>query len=132
VGAREALRRELWPAALRLSVRMVVHSGEAEAREGDYHGSAVNRAVRLRALADGDQILLSAATAGLVADALPRGAALANLGERLLPGIARPEPVFALEGPAPVTPPPAPGERSLPPPARRTGGPAATRGGRLP
>src|SRR5207247_1426666 len=46
----QALHAEGWPADLRLRVRVAIHTGEAELREGDYFGSAVNRCARLRAV----------------------------------------------------------------------------------
>src|ERR671910_449544 len=49
-----------------LRVRMAIHSGAAEEREGDYFGPPVNRVARLLSLAHGGQVLLSAATAELV------------------------------------------------------------------
>ena len=45
-----------------LKVRMGVHTCEAEVREGDYYGSAVNRAARLMSAAHGGQIVVSLAT----------------------------------------------------------------------
>src|SRR5258708_37534255 len=56
-----------------LSVRVAIHSGEAETRDGDYFGRTVNRASRLRSVARGGQVLLSSAAADLVVDALPDG-----------------------------------------------------------
>ena len=50
-------------AGLELRVRIESHTGEAHERDGDYFGPAVNRAARLRALADGGATLLSLATA---------------------------------------------------------------------
>ncbi len=47
-----------------LLVRMGLHTGEAELRDGDYYGSAVNRAARLMSVAHGGQVVVSAATAG--------------------------------------------------------------------
>ena len=48
-----------------LRARMAVHTGEAEERDGDYFGTAVNRVARLMAIGHGGQVLLSQATAGL-------------------------------------------------------------------
>ena len=53
---------------------MAVHTGEAQLRDdGNYVGQALNRCARLRAIGHGGQVLLSAATAALVADRLPDG-----------------------------------------------------------
>src|SRR5919198_5648446 len=64
-----ALHEEPWPAEAPLRVRMAVHTGEADLRDGDYYGSAVNRCARLRAIAHGGQTLVSSVTADLVGDA---------------------------------------------------------------
>ena len=51
---------------------MAVHTGEAQLRDdGNYLGQALNRCARIRATGHGGQILVSAATAALVADRLP-------------------------------------------------------------
>jgi class 3 adenylate cyclase len=50
---------------LALPVRMGLHSGVAELRDGDYLGAALNRAARIMSAAHGGQVLLSAATAEL-------------------------------------------------------------------
>src|SRR4030095_8865982 len=55
VAIQQAIDAEDWPATLRLRVRAGVHTGDAEPRDGDWYGPAVNRAARLRALADGGQ-----------------------------------------------------------------------------
>src|ERR687886_534720 len=62
----QALHEEPWPAETPLRVRMALHTGEADLRAGDYYGAAVNRCARLRAVAHGGQILLSALSQGLV------------------------------------------------------------------
>lgn len=45
---------------------MGVHTGDPEVRDGDYFGTAVNRAARVMAIGDGGQVLLLLATAELV------------------------------------------------------------------
>lgn len=77
-----------------LRVRVALHSGEADLREGDYYGSPVNRCARLRNVAHGGQILLSDTTYYLVRDELPSGVSLRDLGEYKLKGLERPEHVF--------------------------------------
>ena len=107
-----------------LSVRMALHTGEAELRDGDYYGTTVNRAARLRSLAAGGQIVVSEAVAQAVGDRLPAGATLSDLGTRELKGLSRPERAFALLHPdlpepsaagAPVERPAAPGGHPFPP-----------------
>ena len=51
-----------------LPVRMGLHTGEAELRDGDYFGSTLNRCARLMGVAHGGQVVCSAATAELVRD----------------------------------------------------------------
>ena len=97
-GLQRAWRAQIWPGSLALSVRVALHTGEAHERAGDYFGPAVNRAARIRSEAMGGQILLSAATAGLVADRPPEGTTLFNLGRRSLRGMSRPEDLYVLRG----------------------------------
>ena len=78
---------------------MGVHTGEAEVREGNYFGGAVNRAARVMAIAEGGQILVSRATEELVADHLPADVRLVQVGEVVLRGLERPEQVYQVVGP---------------------------------
>jgi class 3 adenylate cyclase len=96
LALQQLLVTERWPGAITLPTRAALHSGEAELRGGDYYGPTLNRAARLRALGQGGQILVSRATAELVADQLPEGARLVDVGAHLLKGLSRPENVFAL------------------------------------
>jgi class 3 adenylate cyclase len=48
-----ALQTEAWPTSQPVRVRMAPHTGEADLRDGDYYGPAVNRCARLRAIAVG-------------------------------------------------------------------------------
>ena len=103
----QALAVEAWPTETPLRVRMALHTGEADLRERDYYGVAVNRCARLRSLADGGQILLSSLTRSLVHEALPEGAALVAVGTRKLRDLAEPEYVYQLTHPALPAPLPA-------------------------
>ena len=47
-----------------LRVRIALHTGTADERDGDYFGPAVNRVARLLSLGHGGQVLLSSASAG--------------------------------------------------------------------
>lgn len=90
VDAQRALGEEGWPDSARLRVRMGVHSGEAEERDGDYFGAALNRIGRLHAAAHGGQIVVSDTTEPLVRDAV----ALRDMGSVRLRDLGRPLPVF--------------------------------------
>jgi pimeloyl-ACP methyl ester carboxylesterase len=69
---------------------MGLNTGEAELREGDYFGTAVNRAARLAAVGHGGQILRSSATAE-VADT---DIFLVDLSEHRLRDLDRPMHAF--------------------------------------
>ena len=92
----DAIIHEQWGLREPMRIRIALHTGEVELRDGDYFGRAVNRAARLRSLAAGGQILCSGATAELVVDSLPDDVVLADLGLRELRNLARPEHVFEL------------------------------------
>ncbi|WP_231995524.1 BTAD domain-containing putative transcriptional regulator [Mycobacterium sp. 1274756.6] len=96
VELQEAIGCEPWTLAEPMRIRVALHTGEVELRDGDYFGRAVNRAARLRSLAAGGQILCSGATAELVLDALPDDVVLTDLGMRQLKNLPRPEHVFEL------------------------------------
>jgi predicted ATPase/class 3 adenylate cyclase len=77
-----------------IRVRMAIHSGPAEARDGDYFGPTLNRTARILASAHGGQIVLSKAVADPLADRLPDSAKLIDLGEHRLRDLVRPEHIF--------------------------------------
>src|SRR4029078_5186293 len=91
-----ALGAEQWPSREPLRVRMGLHTGVAELREGDYYGTAVNRAARLMSVAHGGQVVVSAVTGGLV-----RGGSveLLDLGEHRLRDLGEKERVFQVVHP---------------------------------
>ena len=103
VAGAGAIQRNLgsnaWPEGAEIRVRVAVHTGEAEERAGDYFGPAVNRTARLMSTAHGGQVLCSAVTAGLVADHLPDGHGLVDLGPHRLRDLISPEQVHQLTGP---------------------------------
>src|ERR1700757_4692259 len=96
IELQEAIAGEPWALRQPMRVRVALHTGEVELRDGDYFGRAVNRVARLRSLATGGQILCSGATAELVIDSLSDDVVLADLGMRQLRNLARPEHVFEL------------------------------------
>jgi predicted ATPase/class 3 adenylate cyclase len=101
LDAQRALLAEPWPRAEdRPRVRMALHAGMAEPRDGDYLAAPLNRLSRLLDAAHGEQILLSNTVAQLVRDTLPQGATLTALGEYQLRDILQPEEIFQLCHPA--------------------------------
>ena len=96
IELQDAMVHEPWALLEPMRIRVALHTGEAELRDGDYFGRAVNRAARLRSLAEGGQILCSGATAELVIDSLSDDVVLNDLGMRQLKNLARPEHVFEL------------------------------------
>jgi predicted ATPase/DNA-binding SARP family transcriptional activator len=87
------------PQGVPLRVRMALHSGIAQERDGDYFGPALNRIARLLEAGHGGQVLLSRATQELVRDSLPEGADLLDLGEHHLRDLVRPEQIYQLSHP---------------------------------
>jgi class 3 adenylate cyclase len=92
----KAFSAQQWPAAVPVSVRIAVNTGEVEERDGGYTGLTASRGARLRALAFGGQVLLGASTAAMVADSLPVGTHLINLGPKRLKDLTRPEHIYEL------------------------------------
>jgi class 3 adenylate cyclase len=98
-AALEIQRRLLsseWEQSRPLRVRMALHTGAAEKRNGDYFGPSLNRVARLLSAAYGGQVLLSLATQELVRDQLLPNVELQDLGEHRLKDLGRPEHVFQL------------------------------------
>ncbi len=84
------------PEMPRLKVRMALHAGEAQLRDGDYFGPPLNRASRLLAAAHGGQVIISSALEEVLANQLPRGVQLLDLGEHRLRDLARPARVYQM------------------------------------
>jgi predicted ATPase len=92
LASQRLLEEEAWPTAWPIRVRMGIHTGEAVSRDGDYLGTAVNRAARLMDIGHGGQVLCSSATAEIVGDDV----VLVDLGEHRLRDLDRPMHVFQL------------------------------------
>jgi predicted ATPase/class 3 adenylate cyclase len=98
---RALLSKEGWPEETGpLLVRMALHAGAAEERDGDYFGPPVDRVARLLSAGHGGQVLLSLAAQELVHDRLPPDVELSYLGEHRLKDLFRPERVFQIVAPS--------------------------------
>ena len=95
VQAQRALETEPWvPEIAPLRVRMALHVGAVEVRDGDYVGPSLNRIARLLSTAYGGQTVLTKAAEQLVRDNLPPGVALEDMGEHQLKDLIRPEHIY--------------------------------------
>jgi class 3 adenylate cyclase len=98
LDAQKAILSEPWR-EIRISVRMAVLTGEADAQDRDYRSPAVNRCAKLRRRAIGNQVLVSETTYSIVADILRDDVRLVSIGKRRLEGHERPEEIYVLQHP---------------------------------
>src|SRR5262245_19257522 len=103
VDGQWAIAAEPWDTLTPLHVRMALHSGVVEARNGDYFGLPLSRIARLLSAGHGGQILLSQATQELVREQLVPELTLRHLGRYRLKDLADPQHIFQLLAPNLVT-----------------------------
>jgi predicted ATPase/class 3 adenylate cyclase len=99
IDAQSALASEDFSAIGGAFVRMALHTGTPQEREGDYFGPTVNRVARLLAIGHGEQVLVSGATAELLPGEMPPQTSLRDLGAHRLKDLARAERVYQLVAP---------------------------------
>jgi len=99
VEAQRAIGAESWSGVRGLAVRMAIHVGLADERDGDYFGPTVNRVASLIAIAHGGQVILSGAAAGLIAGVPGARVSLKDLGQHRLRDLASPEQVYQVISP---------------------------------
>jgi len=109
LDAQQGLLDAAWDTTGPLRVRMGINVGEADSRDGDFHGPAVNRTARIMAAGHGGQVLLSGSTAALAESSLPPRTTLLDLGTHRLKDLTLPEHLFQLVHPDLIAdfPPPA-------------------------
>jgi predicted ATPase/class 3 adenylate cyclase len=98
MAAQRALYTEVW-GETPIKVRMALHTGIADAHDGDYSGPVFNRLARLLSAGYGGQTLLSAATYELLPTDLSPGVELRDMGERRLRSLTRPEHIYQITVP---------------------------------
>ena len=91
LAAQRVIGTEAWELPEPPRVRMALHTGSVESRNGEYVGPALNRAARVLAAGHGGQILLSLATEELVREHLPPETTLRDLGTHRLKDLSLPE-----------------------------------------
>ena len=100
VQAQERFQREKWEATP-IRVRMGIHTGEAEAHDGEYRGYlALSLSQRLMSAGHGGQILISGATENLLRGQTPKEVSLRDLGKQTFRDV--PEPVHVFQATAPA------------------------------
>lgn len=95
VEAQRALAGEEWADAP-IHVRMALHSGEAEERDGDYFGPTLNRAARLMSAGNGGQVLVSQSAFEISGETVPEEVAFDDLGDHRLKDLDRAVRIYQL------------------------------------
>jgi predicted ATPase/class 3 adenylate cyclase len=96
IALQRSLKAESWETPDPIRVRIALHAGDAQERDGDFFGPTLNRTARILAAGHGGQILLSQAVERLAEDRFPEGVALRDMGERRLKDLDRPVRIFQL------------------------------------
>ena len=94
IDAQRALAAEDWKRIGSLAVRMGIHVGAAEFRDGDYFGGTLNRVSRIESAAHGGQILLSRIAVELLEDEPLDAISFKSLGNHRLRNLDRPEHLY--------------------------------------
>ena len=106
---------EAWPISGPVRVRIGIHLGEAESRDGDWFGSSLNRAARVMSVAHGGQIVVTDVVAEAVRHLLDENTSLVDLGVHHLRDVSRAQRLWQVTRP---------GLDSSFPPLRSMGAPA--------
>jgi predicted ATPase/class 3 adenylate cyclase len=80
-----------------LKIRIAVHTGEAEERDDDYFGPALNRTSRLLSVAHGGQVLVSLVTERMAGEGVGEDISFRDLGEHRLRDLARSERIYQMD-----------------------------------
>lgn len=99
VGGQLALERENFDAVGGLRVRMALHNGDAEQRQGDYFGPTLNRLASLLSIAHGGQIIASSSVVDATKAEMSPGYSWRDLGFHRMKDLVDPENVFQIESP---------------------------------
>ena len=96
LSLQRALLTETWPSRTPIRVRMALHAGPAQLRDGDYFGPPVNVVARILSVARGGQTLVSGIVGAVFDPTRADGAELENHGYFRLKGVEAPVEVFEL------------------------------------
>ncbi len=98
VEIQRAIGGHVWQVPDGIRVRVALHSGSVHERDGDLFGPPVNRLARLLSRCSPGAVIVSEATASLLADGIPDGLALREIGRVELRDVGRSEAVHCLVG----------------------------------
>ena len=98
VHAQQALQKDTQD-DVPIKVRMGIHTGEAQLRDGDYFGGTLNLAARIMSIGHGGQILISETTHNITQDHMPSNISVLNLGQHQLKGLSKIEKIFQISTP---------------------------------
>lgn len=88
LAGQRGLKSAVWGSIGQLNVRMGLHMGPIEVRDGDYLSShTMNRVARVMAAAHGGQILLTGEVGDMVRRTLSEGVGLLDLGQHRMKGM---------------------------------------------
>ena len=99
VEAQRMLLAAPWGSLGMLRVRMGLHQGPAERKDGEYVGHTLNRVARIMSAAHGGQIVVSEELAERVWSTLPNGVTLRDLGRHRMKGMSNLEHLFQVIAP---------------------------------
>ncbi len=93
-----AISSHVWSVPDGVRVRVALHSGSVHERDGDLFGPPVNRLARLLSRCSAGAVIVSEATASLLADGMPDGLDVIEIGRVELRDVGRSEAVYRLVG----------------------------------
>jgi predicted ATPase/class 3 adenylate cyclase len=96
VSVQRRLGETKWPNGADIAVRIGMHLGRAEERDGNYFGPPVNRSARVMAIAQGRQIVVTATVRDSAEGWLPDDITLVPLGPVELKDITEPIEVYSV------------------------------------
>ncbi|HZN89304.1 MAG TPA: adenylate/guanylate cyclase domain-containing protein [Thermoleophilaceae bacterium] len=97
LAIQRATRVSDWPDGSDVRLRIGLHRGRPSLTETGYVGLSVHAAARICFAAHGGQVVMSSAVRAAVADSLPDGADVTNLGAWRFRGLPEPIELFQLE-----------------------------------
>ena len=96
VAGQRALISQDWSEIGGLKVRMALHCGPVEPRDGDFFGPTLHRLARLLEVGHGEQILISAAALEALGGQSPEDLALIDLGSHQLRDLIEPAWIYQI------------------------------------